>query len=826
MDENKLLEFHKKLTYENIHDVSIYENELKQSYKEILQGLLINYAEYRKHYPKFLASFEANNTRAISYSINLFFELFNKLIDYDNFLNFDLSILKIEANDDTVRKIKTVFEATFSKTTQHRISEETFDTSSLSETNKLQIISLFVDKLQMDAKTLNWDNNLVQDTSMNLVLLRQLLNSTSHTEIFYYLVGLFLDRLFTSELFQLGRDISEEIIIAAFKDNVPELGFFNAFRFYSNTESIHASLLYANLSLTCLLKKQKPYSEKYIKEVLWQGMKLFRNVKLFPLSVKLYNSIPSNLVYNGYERRSIDHTYFTTLLYLLEPSLPNHLLEYLHKERENIFSGGINDALPWLLTLYNINRLYPDSDFSLTGLGYYQNIFESIVPPELIKKQKDILEATSLDLKQHLKESLIKLNETRNVSDFVYDNSSAIRISNRLIEYSYKNKDYSGFLMSMMLKSDFSILFKSKETSDLAPLILPDLNIDFQETIYENRELLFNSLPLNDSTAFICIAHSEQNMYQFLLLNKSFSIAKIEDWNYNTFKKIANEDYFTDFTFEDSVRDKSGVRVISPEEFQEEEDEIIAKLKFSQVNIPENIKELNVVKDMDISRFPHNLLINQENKFSAKNLPICNVLSTEWFVQTKDSKFLSNEYSKSIWVPTESGDIPLNYLFSNIEDTLNNNSFEISNLIELQHPLNSDINIICSHGAKNISETQIIFQENNPTYNLDKIIGTGRILIFFVCYSGSMKTEFFRNSITSMVKRFISQGYESVIAPFWALDVTIPRYWLPEFLKEIDEGNTISNAVFLANKKVYERYPTPAAWACLHLYGNPNFRKE
>jgi hypothetical protein len=479
MDDKILLEFHKKISYENIHGVNIYENELKQAYKDILQGLSISYSEYRKYYPKFLSSFESNNTHAVSYSISLFFEFFYELIDCDEFLSFDLSTLEVEYTDDTVEKIKTVFEATFSKQQHHRISEESFDTSSLSKGDKTEIISLLVDKLQADAKTMNWDSNMVQETSMNLVFLRQLLNSISNTGLFYYLVGLFLDRLSTSELFQIGRDTSEEIIIASFKDNVPELGFFNSFRLYSNTESIHASLLYANLSLFCLLKKKKPFSEKYVKEVIWQGMKLFRNVKLFPLALKIYNSIPSNLSYSAYERRSIDHTNFTTQIFLLDPLLPSKLLEYLQKERESIFSGGIHDALPWLLTLYNVKRIFSNADFSSTGLGFYQNIFESIVPSELIKKQKDIVEGNSSDIKQHLKESLIKLNETRNISDFLYDNSSAIRISNRLIEYSYKNNDPSGFLLSMMLKSDFSILFKEKESTDFAPLILPRIDIGY-----------------------------------------------------------------------------------------------------------------------------------------------------------------------------------------------------------------------------------------------------------------------------------------------------------------------------------------------------------
>src|SRR5690606_32383235 len=115
--------------------------------------------------------------------------------------------------------------------------------------------------------------------------------------------------------------------------------------------------------------------------------------------------------------------------------------------------------LPWLLTLYNVRRLYPKADFSPSGFGFFLDIFEIMVPVDTIKKYKDVIEADSEDLKKHLKESLVKLNETRNTTDFVYDNESAIRISSRLIEYSTKEKDAAAFLLSMMLKSDYSILF-------------------------------------------------------------------------------------------------------------------------------------------------------------------------------------------------------------------------------------------------------------------------------------------------------------------------------------------------------------------------------
>jgi hypothetical protein len=272
--------------------------------------------------------------------------------------------------------------------------------------------------------------------------------------------------------------------------------------------------------------------------------------------------------------------------------------------------------------------------------------------------------------------------------------------------------------------------------------------------------------------------------------------------------------------------DKGQIRLVSPEEFNDEEIEIINFLSFTKLPIPDEAKSVLFVKDMQLSNFPHNLFLNQHNQLISKKNPVTNVLSTEWLLQTADAKSLAKNYNKSIWIPTESGDFALNYLYGNIEQTLVDASFEVFQELQLIKPLSADINIVCSHGAKNISETQIVYHEDEATYDLDKIIGNGKILIFFVCYSGSLKTEFFRNNVTSLVKRFIAQGYEAVIAPYWALDVTVPKYWLPELLNSLYAGQPISQAMHNANRKVYDQYPTPAAWACLHLYGNPNLQIE
>jgi hypothetical protein len=825
MEETVVLEFHRKMTQERVTGAYTYETDLKKNYREILLAMADGYSEYRRLVPKFLSSLENNHGHSESYSIKLFFQLYGELTKSDKFKFFDLAVMDHHADEQIFEKMHPIMEASYSKHNQQRISEENFDLDSLTEKDKKEISALIIRKLQSDAKILNWNKDMVDVTLMEFTLLRQILTSINSAELFYHAVGLLIDRLTSSEFYQAGRDIAEEIIISSYKDQVPELGYFNSFRLYSNTGSIHASLLYANLSMICILQKQPPYSEKYVKEIVWQGMKLFRNIRLFPLAAQIYNEVPMGLSFIDYEKRSLDHTYFTCLLSMMDPSLPSLLLDYLNKEREEVISGGINEALPWLLTLYNIRRLYPKADFSSSGLGFFLNIFEMIVPGDTIKKYKDIILGDTSDLKKHLKESLVKLNETRNRTDFVYDNESAIKISSRLIPYSTENKDASAFLMSMTLKSDYSILFQPKESKELAPLILPEVNIDALEILYDDHPRFLEAVPIESNTSLNWLAYSEGKLFQLELFNKQYSFSNLTEWDYDAYNALINSDYFADLKFNYTVNDNQNVRLVSPEEFEEEENIVATKLKIAKLSVTANAKAVHIVKDMELSKFPHNLFLNKNGEFIAKKIPVTNVLSTEWLIQTKNSQ-LPSDYSKAVWIPVESGDIPLNYLHSNIDETLQKKAFEIFTKVQLANPLSSDINIVCSHGAKNISETQILFQENNPTHNLNAVIGKGKVLIFFVCYSGSMKTEFYRNNVASLIKRFISQGYEAVIAPYWALEVTIPRYWLPEFLISLDAGETISQATFNANRKVYEQYPTPAAWACLHLYGNPNLRIE
>jgi len=161
-------------------------------------------------------------------------------------------------------------------------------------------------------------------------------------------------------------------------------------------------------------------------------------------------------------------------------------------------------------------------------------------------------------------------------------------------------------------------------------------------------------------------------------------------------------------------------------------------------------------------------------------------------------------------------------IFEFIKDTLEKHNVTTVTTVSNFSPINSTINIVSSHGDRDISSTQVFYpDENHVIHNLNGILGEGKILVLLVCHSGSEKEFFFRNEIASLIKRYLSNGYEAVVAPFWSLHINIPPLWLPTFLSEIDEGKEVSEAVFAANKSVYNVYPTSAAWTCMHLFGNP-----
>jgi hypothetical protein len=317
----------------------------------------------------------------------------------------------------------------------------------------------------------------------------------------------------------------------------------------------------------------------------------------------------------------------------------------------------------------------------------------------------------------------------------------------------------------------------------------------------------------------------EGKLFQLSFFQQAFLFTEPPKWSFKKFSIKRNGKYFSKLKFDTSKKVRGQVRSIDPDEHFAIEAEMAGQLEFGRISIPINAEFVFVVKDIILAPFPHNLLLDLNGEFIAKAVPVTNVLSAEW-LRSRPEVFLSANYSKAIWIPTESNDDTLPYLYSHLEDEITIRHFEISKVVDPPKPLSADLNIICAHGAKDIAELQVLFHGNEMSFNMNKIVGKGKVLIMFVCHSGSAKNQLFKNESASLISRFIQQGYEAVVAPGWALDITVVRIWLPVFLSSIDEGDTIDQAVFKGNVAVFNQIPNPAAWACLHLYGNPGLKIE
>lgn len=807
-------------------DTQEYYQDIINEYTSLLDIISKDYSNYRKYLPHFISILEENDFYTIAHSINVLLPMLKHILKSNNIPALDISVLNSKFTKKTSKNFLQLFKKTIIKGKKIRISDFECDIKNYTEQDIREMISLLIHDIQKACEKTIISKQEFEDLILLFPFLRFFLKSINEFELFYYPCGTFLQRLHTSDYNQTARDFSEEILLSAYEDNLPMLGFLNSFVCYSIQTNIHLTLVYANLSLFVAIKEKKGISNKFVFGIIKHIMIFCRNNKLYDYAIYIHKLLPQQLELSSFDKRALDHVYYLCLLFKRDVHLPSKILNYLNKERENIFQSGINDVFPWLVTLLNIKQYYPFADFSNVGLGYYLQIFEQIVPKEQIIKYKSVIRGDSPDNKDHLIRVLKKLKQTRYLKDIAYDNSFALTIANKLIEYSFSKKDTEAILLAMMIKSDFSLNFKSKTSETVAPFILPNDEIEEIDRIYNNEEKLIKQLSSSVNEVIIWLSHTEGKLFQLSLAQEHFYFTKLNDWIWSDFQELIQSDFFSKLSFNDVIKDKFGFRPMSKHEYIEQTRAISEQIKFCKLQLDLNESSLYVVKDMVLAHYPHNLYLDKNNRFLHLSSPITNILSTEWYLSNKEDKFLNSNFTKSIWIPIEQEDITLNLLYHKLETVLESFKFKIVKDSNISTPISSDLNIICSHGRNDIASNQAIYPNDNALKDFDNIIGDGKILIMFVCHSGSYHKYLLRNEISSMVKSFISLGYKAVIAPYWALHIDLPSIWLPVFIDSLNNGDSIDISLFKANNAIFSKYPTPSAWATMHLYGNPHIKIE
>jgi hypothetical protein len=130
-------------------------------------------------------------------------------------------------------------------------------------------------------------------------------------------------------------------------------------------------------------------------------------------------------------------------------------------------------------------------------------------------------------------------------------------------------------------------------------------------------------------------------------------------------------------------------------------------------------------------------------------------MSIEWLAKNLGKSELSKDFSKGIWIPTEAGDMTINQLYAKIEGTLTQNSFVIRQGAVPEEPLDFELNIVTSHGDRDIALFQSLYlNETDIVHSTQNIVAQGLVMVLFICHSGSMIQDVYRYQFDSLIKYY------------------------------------------------------------------------
>lgn len=338
----------------------------------------------------------------------------------------------------------------------------------------------------------------------------------------------------------------------------------------------------------------------------------------------------------------------------------------------------------------------------------------------------------------------------------------------------------------------------------------------------EDTKVLEDLMQQGEDNEVLWIGKGQRNLYSMLLLKGEFSFETLDSWSCLNIAALQSG-IIRNLTYERDVK-KPGQPIYSKDnvELEREAEALRQKLAACKIPVKEGAERLLIAKDMDVAAYPHQLLLDVNgDKFVGCQLPSCNIISTEVFIKTNFEEPLHKDFTCAYWSPLDSQEFTFAMIKGLIEETLNKFHVVCNDRTDPLLPIDSEINIACAHGGADISNTTWFYANDKPIVETDKIIGKGKLLILFVCHSGTISRPDYDNAMHTLIKRYIRMGYSSVIAPMWSLNTEILPVWLGVFMESVHQGEFVVDAVFKANMAVKEKYVSPAVYACLHLFGNP-----
>lgn len=522
---------------------------------------------------------------------------------------------------------------------------------------------------------------------------------------------------------------------------------------------------------------------------------------------------------DDYKTLSVYHTAFGIELYGDIEDTAKRIEVFLCDKRDVVYSNMEHSAVPWYTLIRSLCQLgaigkYPVMD-SLEGIMkaiMLQNGNENIVRFYDEKEDKSAL----------LMEELAKLETTRNPEDIGLDSHNALVLATDVLEKAVADSKPADFILAMRPKSDFSFAMTDKKLeSDFKKVDVVDPKAEECDLPYGEIDSLAWLLQTEKSDCVMWIGKGNSNVFRMTLLGNMYKFDELSAISAVDADKLQKET-ISKLVFSQTERDRSDTIYTKNElELKTEAEQIYLQMKECTIAVPNIVNRIFFVKDMALSAIPHQLMIDERTgKFVGESCPSANVISTEFLIKSNFNAPLPKGYNKSYWSPLNK-ETTFWGIKEGLKQVFEDYQFDVDDNDEPAVPLHADLNIVCAHGADNISDSEWFYAGGTPIVNSKRAIGPGKVLVLFVCHSGSITHQYYDHTMHTIIKRYLRMGYSSVVAPMWSLNAEITKIWLPVFMENVDAGRYVVDAVFQANMEVKKQFITPSAWACLHLFGNP-----
>ena len=688
----------------------------------------------------------------------------------------------------------------------------------LSPHERKQFVEFAIECIQTCGQHSDWSTNLIYLHCKVFQVLYSICKYDSLMCLFFHFANNLIDRT-PSANFQLTRDFTESVIKIGYAEHMEADAYLSASRAYTLCHNAIAGLFYLQLAITSIKKTNRKLSKDEVFEILWLMMKIMREMPGY--SEKGFNVVVrkfKDLHYTEYKVLSFMLTAFSVRLKNGQRQVVTEILDFLNEYRETIMQHMGHSSMQWYSVLIAIETIFPD--LFNDQLKMYKSLFSMNIDTDGNERTLALIHGENLA--QQLFKAISQLEKTRDSNDYATDNKNALLMANKLLPQAVEQTNVEDFILSMRVKTDFTYVFKDTYLKTMTKkLELDEEDADDYETVYRNRKNLLDFLNVDPNDAMLWIGECHGKFYYMSLKGGEYKLEALNGWNdidVNWLSRcVSSLKYITDA--QDS---RECWYVKSMQEFEDENKSFCERFGHHVLPIPSDAQRLLLVKDVEISSLPHQLLSSGNDDYIGEQMPSANVISTEFFILSNLENNIGEDFQPNFWIPLDSGDMALNRLWSHLENDITHYGANIFTTIPMAEPLDSAINIVCAHGAKTIGKTDWFFAGGKPIKDVDTIVGKGKLLILLVCHSGSMIPGSYDTAVHTIIKKFIRKGYNAVVAPAWSLSTEIVPLWMKIFMDEFSNKKMyVIDAVYKANMAVKARYTAISAWACMHLYGNP-----